>query len=211
MNTNTKGNIAIGKAIAYFTMNEYTISIPLNDCQWYDLIIEKNNIFQTVQVKYTSYQNDSGTYACKLSTTSGSTGKKIYNVIEKPLDLLFIYCENGYQYLIPIKEIPNKEQITLYDSVNLCTNKNIFDTSIYLLNEISKEENIVSKMEPVKRNFIKKVLQYDLEGNFINKYDNCSDAARKLNLELRSGATNIARACRGERKTAYNFQWKYQE
>ena len=52
MNSNTKGNIALGQAIAYFTKEEYTISLPLNDCQWYDLIIEKDNIFQTVQVKY---------------------------------------------------------------------------------------------------------------------------------------------------------------
>ena len=34
MNTNAKGNIAIGQAIAYFTTEGYTISIPLNDCQW---------------------------------------------------------------------------------------------------------------------------------------------------------------------------------
>lgn len=33
MNSNTKGNIALGQAIAYFTKQCYTISLPLNDCQ----------------------------------------------------------------------------------------------------------------------------------------------------------------------------------
>lgn len=35
-------------AINYFTVNGYTISLPINDTQWYDLIIEKNGIFETV-------------------------------------------------------------------------------------------------------------------------------------------------------------------
>lgn len=46
INTNTKGNIALGKAISYFTEQNYTISIPLNDSQWYDLIIEREGIFK---------------------------------------------------------------------------------------------------------------------------------------------------------------------
>lgn len=38
-------------AIAYFSTNGYTVSIPLNDTQDYDLVVEKDNILQTVQVK----------------------------------------------------------------------------------------------------------------------------------------------------------------
>lgn len=41
-NTNKeKGNAALGLAIAYFSSNGYTVSIPLNDTQDYDLIVEK--------------------------------------------------------------------------------------------------------------------------------------------------------------------------
>jgi hypothetical protein len=32
-------------AIAYFTDKGYTVSTPLNDTQWYDLIIERNGKF----------------------------------------------------------------------------------------------------------------------------------------------------------------------
>ena len=54
MNFNTnkqKENCGLGMAIAYFSTNGYTVSIPLNDTQDYDLIVEKNGILQRVQVK----------------------------------------------------------------------------------------------------------------------------------------------------------------
>lgn len=47
MNFNTnkeKGNSSLGIAIAYYASNGYTVSIPLNDTQDYDLIVDKNNI-----------------------------------------------------------------------------------------------------------------------------------------------------------------------
>ena len=53
-NTNKeRGNTGLGIAIAYFTANGYTVSIPLNDTQDYDLVIDKNNELETVQVKAT--------------------------------------------------------------------------------------------------------------------------------------------------------------
>lgn len=42
-----KGNSALGIAIAYFSTNGYTVSIPLNDTQDYDIVIEKENKFYT--------------------------------------------------------------------------------------------------------------------------------------------------------------------
>lgn len=37
-----KGRAGMALAIAYFGANGYTVSIPLNDTQWYDLIVEKD-------------------------------------------------------------------------------------------------------------------------------------------------------------------------
>lgn len=216
MNTNIKGNIALGQAIAYFTANEYIVSIPLNDCQWYDLIVEKDNVFQTVQVKFTSVKSNNNNYICSLKTTSPS-GKILYSVNEKPIDLLFCYCENADMFLIPVKEIKNSSQITLYSQKP--TNVNVFDTSNYYLN---KKEDI---NEELKENIgsvnisnnagIRKVSQYSLQGEFICEYSNCSEAARKLNPDekeskkIHSIAANIGRAANGGRQTAYGFQWRY--
>jgi len=33
------GRIGLSMAINYFTFKGYTVSIPMNDTQWYDLII----------------------------------------------------------------------------------------------------------------------------------------------------------------------------
>ena len=210
MNSNLKGNIALGQAIAYFTQQGYVISIPLNDSQWYDLIVEKNNIFYSVQVKYTSQQNPSGSYICSLETTSGTSREVLYTIKDKPLDLLFCTCANGDNYLIPVKEISNQTQITLNSCKRKNTNLSCFDTSKYCLNNKMKEQNFenISKIEEHQKN-ISEVLQYDLNGQFLNKYENCSMAARAINKFESGGATHIGEACRGKRKSAYGFQWRY--
>ena len=210
MNSNLKGNIALGQAIAYFTQEGYIISIPLNDSQWYDLIIEKNNNFQTVQVKYTSQQNPSGSYVCSLETTSGTSREVLYTIKNKPLDLLFCFCANGDSYLIPVSEIKTQTQITLNSFKRKNTNLSCFDTSKYCLNKKKEEQNFenISKTEGFQKN-MQEVLQYDLNGQFLNKYENCSVAARAINKFENGGATHIGEVCRGKRKSAYGFQWRY--
>jgi hypothetical protein len=49
------------------------------------------------------------------------------------------------------------------------------------------------------------VEQYDLNGNFIKKYDSLTEAANENSLDLK----NISHCCRGESKSAYGFIWKY--
>lgn len=133
MNTNTKGNIALGKAISYFTENEYTVSIPLNDSQYYDLIIEKDNVFQTIQAKYTSEKGNNG-FKCSLRTISGTSRKPIYSVKDKKVDFIFCYCSNGDMYLIPTEAFKNNTGIMLVREKSKYANKNTLDTSLYLLN-----------------------------------------------------------------------------
>ena len=129
MTTNEKGNIGLGQAIAYFTSQQYIVSIPLNDSQFYDLIVEKEGKLQTVQVKYTSEKSKGNNFKCNLRTTSGTSRETLYSVIETKTDLLFCYCENGDKYLIPVKDIKNSNSITLSkDKLRIG-----FDTSIYYI------------------------------------------------------------------------------
>ena len=51
------------------------------------------------------------------------------------------------------------------------------------------------------------ILQYDLNGNFIKKYDTCKQAMEELNIKSKNYG-NIGRAVRGKRKTAYGYIWK---
>lgn len=52
------GRIGLSMAINYFTINGYTISLPLNDTQWYDLVVEKDGKFYSVQCKATQTSDD---------------------------------------------------------------------------------------------------------------------------------------------------------
>lgn len=45
------GRIGLSMAINYFTINGYTVSLPINDTQWYDLIVEKMDFLNLFSVK----------------------------------------------------------------------------------------------------------------------------------------------------------------
>lgn len=111
-----KGRAGMSFAIAYFGSNGYTVSVPLNDTQWYDLIIEKNGIFQTVQCKATGSQNNT----ISLRNCGGTKGKEYDNVLNHNLDLLF--CLNSKQelFVIPIQDL---KQYTPRSQITLNTNK----------------------------------------------------------------------------------------
>jgi len=106
-----KGRIGLILAIEYFGLNGYTISMPLNDTQWYDMIVEKDNHFYTVQCKFT----DSKDGTIPFRSLGGTNGKCYDNVLNHPLDYLF--CSNiEHSYLIPmedIRESGNKNSISL--------------------------------------------------------------------------------------------------
>ena len=85
-------------AIAYFGSNGYTINIPLNDTQWYDLVIEKDGVFQTVQCKATGNCENS----IALRSMGGNAGKAYDNVLNHPVDLLFCLDADQNMYVIPM-------------------------------------------------------------------------------------------------------------
>lgn len=56
----------------------------------------------------------------------------------------------------------------------------------------------------------RQVLQFSLEGNYINTYPSANAAARAIGKDSNAGR-NIRSACSGTRQTAYGFKWKYLE
>lgn len=51
----------------------------------------------------------------------------------------------------------------------------------------------------------KRIVQFDLDGNKIREYDSAMDASKELGVWFPS----IYNCCKGSRKTAYGFVWKY--
>ena len=113
INRKQLGRLGLSMAINYFTINGYTISIPMNDTQWYDLVIEKDNKFYTVQCKATATQDKT----IDFRSTGGTKGVAYDNLLNHPeLDYLFCVDNELNMWNIPIKDIiqaGNSNQIRL--------------------------------------------------------------------------------------------------
>lgn len=59
------------------------------------------------------------------------------------------------------------------------------------------------KLRYTKNN--RKVAQYDLNDNIIETYKSIMTVAKKLNVD----GTHITDVCKGRRKTAYGYKWRY--
>ena len=110
-----KGNAGLGIAIAYYSSNGYTVSIPLNDTQDYDLIVDKDNNLKRVQVKSTSCITKSGNYQVALKSCGGTNGNTYKRVIDTCIEEVFILTEKLDMYIIPIKELKNRSTLSICD------------------------------------------------------------------------------------------------
>lgn len=112
-NNKNKGRTGLALGIAYYGANGYTVCMPLNDTQWYDFLIEKDGIIQTVQCKATASKN----HTIDFRSTGGTNGAEYDNVLKHDLDILFcIDCLTNTLYSIPLQDIKqskNSNTITL--------------------------------------------------------------------------------------------------
>ena len=108
-----KGNTGLGIAIAYYVSNGYIVSIPLNDTQDYDLVVDKNNVLKKVQVKTTGCKTKYGNYQVALKSCGGTKGKTYKTLIDTKIDELFIVAGNLDIYILPIEKIYNKSTLNL--------------------------------------------------------------------------------------------------
>jgi len=115
-NSHSQGNVGMGQAIAYYTLKGYTISIPLNDCQEYDLVVEYPDGLKKVQVKTTKHKAPSGNYIVNLRTMSGYKDKYEFRIGK--YDILFAVDELGNTYEFTSEEISQyKNCITLKPTI----------------------------------------------------------------------------------------------
>lgn len=71
-------------------------------------------------------------------------------------------------------------------------------------NETNIENNLLNK-KSIRKQPLRKVVQYDKNGNMIKIYDSASDASKELLISTES----IRNCCRGKRSTYNGFIWKY--
>lgn len=83
---------------------------------------------------------------------------------------------------------------------------NKLNNNINNLRKISKSENTLAALYEQKTNAsAKQVVQYSLNGEYLNTYPSAAEAARQLNLD----SSTITKVCRGKNKTHGGFIFKY--
>jgi len=72
-------------------------------------------------------------------------------------------------------------------------------------NESKKQTSMTVKKSFIEKGICKPVIQMDLDGNFIKRYDSITDAAK----QVRGNPSNIKYTIEGKFSKAYNHKWKY--
>lgn len=127
-----KGRAGMSIGIAYFGANGYTVSIPLNDTQWYDFIAEKDGKFYTIQCKATGSKDNT----ISLRSSGGTKGSVYDNILNHEVDLLFCLDKDKNMFVIPVEDLKkagNTNSIRLRTELSSSANFATFDTSKYLV------------------------------------------------------------------------------
>lgn len=114
-NPNKQGDIGMGLAISWFTLNDYTVSIPITDSQGYDLIVDSSDTLYRVFIRTTTRDKGDGIFEVGLRTQGGNYTQKDKSSYfdNSKSDLVFIACSDGKMFLIPSKDIMNSSSITV--------------------------------------------------------------------------------------------------
>lgn len=109
-----KGRAGLAAAIGYFGTHGYTVSLPLNDTQDYDLIIDNGRLFR-VSCKATGQRTKYGVSVVSLRNTGGTDGSVYGREQDKNIDYVFVLNESQEMWLLP-KEALTSNSINLGDN-----------------------------------------------------------------------------------------------
>lgn len=112
-----QGNIGEAAAILHFTKLGYVVSKPLYENSPYDLIVDDSGNIYRIQVKTTKNVTPYGNFRVELRTKGGNSSWNgvVKTVNSESCDSLYIYCEDGTEYLIPVHLISGQVTVTLGD------------------------------------------------------------------------------------------------
>jgi hypothetical protein len=103
------------------------------------------------------------------------------------------------------KEIQNQAEVARRLGIDVSTVRSILHSNNIETIPVGLASTIVTG---------KVVNQYDLQGNFIQSFASAKAAAESLNkitATSNGASSHISDVCRGKRKTAYGYIWKFSE
>ena len=107
------GNSGLALAIAYFVGEGYVVSVPLNDTQPYDLVVDMEDGLKKVSVKTTRTKSKYGVFIVSVCSCGGTNGKCYARVINEDIDILAAVTSEGDIYIIPKAKIRNTKVMYL--------------------------------------------------------------------------------------------------
>jgi hypothetical protein len=115
-NPRRQGLLGLTAAIDWFSRNGYLVSIPLNDSQPYDLIVEDDaGRLLKAQVKTTTARSPSGSFTVSLRTKGGNQSFHTTKHFDPATsDLLFVLTDDERICVFPSAEVASTA------SLNLC-------------------------------------------------------------------------------------------
>ena len=111
-----KGRAGLAAAIGYFGKRGYTVSIPLNDTQDYDLIIDNGTLYR-ISCKATGQRSKYGVSVVSVRNTGGTKGTVYGRERDKNIDYVFVLNEAEEMWLLP-KEVLTTNSIHLGEQYN---------------------------------------------------------------------------------------------
>jgi hypothetical protein len=114
MLTKQKGDVALGFAIQHYLANGYEVCLPIGDKRAYDLLIEKDNVIQRVQVKYAGLYTTKSICKVGLRITGGNQSfhyAKKY--LDDAFDILFVYTARAQSFSIPWTEVKARNELSI--------------------------------------------------------------------------------------------------
>lgn len=118
--------------------------------------------------------------------------------------------KNGKQNTLYIHRLVAKTFISNFENKPQVNHKdeNKHNNCVENLEWVTFKENMNYGTKQDRESLLKtryNVLQYDLNGNFIRKWNNL----REITKNTKYKKSNIQYCCKGKQKTAYGYIWKY--
>ena len=172
------------------------------DCLWAYRVLFDNNMLDDIFGKPKEYnREDALKEANEYSSIEQIRIKNhpLWNYLKK--NNLFREAKPTDAMFRNVKTVEEALELSKYYK-NVADLSNHAKTAYYIL----REAGLLVKRYP--NSFPKAVLQYSIDGRFIKKWPSATDASLGLGLNIIAG---IGMVCKGKRKTAGGFIWKYKE
>ncbi len=117
MQPKQKGDVALGFAIQHYLSTGYEVCLPIGDKRDYDLLIEKDNLIERVQVKYAGFYVKKNKCLVGLRITGGNQSfhyTKKYS--STAFDYLFVYTAKEQKFSIPWPEVEARSELSIEHS-----------------------------------------------------------------------------------------------